>query len=45
MHARVVELADTLGSGSSGSNLVGVQVPSLAPEVLTSHNFELFTAV
>lgn len=31
-HADVVELADALASGASGSNLVRVQVPPSAPE-------------
>lgn len=30
-HADVVELADALASGASGSNLVRVQVPPSAP--------------
>ncbi len=29
--AEVVELADTLGSGSSGGNSVGVRIPPSAP--------------
>ena len=31
MYAEVVELVDTLASGVSGSNLVGVQISSSAP--------------
>ena len=31
IYADVAELADALASGASGSNLVGVQVPSSAP--------------
>ena len=31
-HADVVELADALASGASGSNLVRVQVPPSAPD-------------
>ena len=31
-YADVAELADALDSGSSGSNTVGVQVPSSAPK-------------
>ena len=31
-NAAVAELADALDSGSSGSNIVGVQVPSAAPK-------------
>ena len=31
LYAEVVELVDTLDSGSSASNGVGVQVPSSAP--------------
>ena len=30
--ADVAELADALGSGPSGGNIVGVQVPSSAPK-------------
>ena len=33
MLAAVAELADALDSGSSGGNLVGVQVPSAAPSI------------
>jgi|APSaa5957512576_1039674.scaffolds.fasta_scaffold302340_1 hypothetical protein len=31
-YADVAELADALGSGPSGGNIVGVQVPSSAPK-------------
>jgi hypothetical protein len=30
-HAKVVELADALDSGSSGSNTMGVRLPPFAP--------------
>ena len=32
MYADMAELADALDSGSSGSDTVGVQVPSSAPD-------------
>jgi hypothetical protein len=34
LKAEVAELADALGSGSSGSNPVGVRIPSSAPFLL-----------
>ena len=37
LRARVVELADTLGSGPSAGNGVGVRVPPLAPPARKSH--------
>ena len=48
-HADVAELADALDSGSSGSNTVGVQVPSSAPkaasESLQPFSFSNFAQV
>ena len=35
-HADVVELADALASGASGSNLVRVQVPPSAPDSISA---------
>ncbi len=37
-HADVVELADALASGASGSNLVRVQVPPSAPRFKALHD-------
>ena len=37
-HADVVELADALASGASGSNLVRVQVPPSAPSFKALHD-------
>ena len=37
-HADVVELADALASGASGSNLVRVQVPPSAPIFKALHD-------
>jgi hypothetical protein len=36
LYADVAESADALDSGSSGSNTVGVQVPSSAPTIYFS---------
>jgi ABC-type proline/glycine betaine transport system permease subunit len=38
--AAVAELADALDSGSSGSNLVGVQVPFAAPTIYKYQGLE-----
>ena len=42
-YADVAELADALDSGSSGSDTVGVQVPSSAPKIPNAKVFGIFT--